>query len=97
VSVVATTVRPAPVTLRRARVRTHAWQLVLCCYALGAVVVTWRLWADPAARAQAGDAQDVTLFAWFLRYEATAVAHGHLPALTTAAMNPPQGISLMWN
>jgi hypothetical protein len=97
VSVVATTVRPAPVTLRRARVRTHAQQLVLCCYALGAVAVTWRLWADPAGRAQAGDAQDVTLFAWFLRYEATAIGHGHLPALTTTAMNPPQGISLMWN
>jgi hypothetical protein len=94
---VVTTVRPAPVALGRAHARTHAQELVLCCYALGAVAVTWRLWADPAGRAQVGDAQDVTLFAWFLRYEATAVAHGHLPALTTAAMNAPQGISLMWN
>jgi hypothetical protein len=97
VSVVATTVRPSPVTLRQARVRTHAWQLVLCCYALGALVVTWRLWGDPAGRAQAGDTGDVALFAWFMRYEATAVAHGHLPALTTAAMNAPRGVSLMWN
>jgi hypothetical protein len=97
VSAVATTVGPSPVALRRARVRTHAQRLVLCGYVLGAVAVTWRLWAAPASRAQVGDAQDVTLFAWFLRYEATAVAHGHLPALVTTAMNPPHGISLMWN
>ena len=96
-SAVATTVGPSPIALRRARVRTHAQRLVLCGYVLGAVAVTWRLWADPAARAQVGDAQDVTLFAWFMRYEATAVAHGHLPALVTAAINPPQGVSLMWN
>jgi len=97
VSAVATTVGPSPVALRRARVRTHAQRLVLCGYVVGAVAVTWRLWADPAARAQAGDAQDVTLFAWFMRYEATAIAHGHLPALITTSMNPPQGVSLMWN
>ena len=96
-SAVATTVGPSPVALRRARVRTHAQRLVLCGYVLGAIAVTWRLWAEPATRAQAGDAQDVTLFAWFMRYEATAIAHGHLPALVTTAMNPPQGISLMWN
>jgi hypothetical protein len=59
--------------------------------------VTWRLWADPAGRAQVGDIQDVNLFAWFVHYEATAVAHGRLPALATAALNPPHGISLMWN
>jgi hypothetical protein len=97
VSVAATTIKPPSFTLRRARIRTHAERLVLCCYALAAVAVTWRLWADPVARAQVGDAQDVTLFAWFMRYEATAVAHGHLPALVTATMNPPQGVSLMWN
>jgi len=96
-AVATTTVGASPVTLRRARVRTHAQRLVLCGYVLGAVAVTWRLWADPGARAQVGDAQDVTLFAWFMRYEATAVAHWHLPALVTAAMNPPQGVSLMWN
>jgi len=61
-------------------------------------VVPWQLWADPASRVQAGyDARDVDLFAWFIRYEATAIAHGHLPALTTAAMNAPHGISMMWN
>ena len=96
-SVAATTFKPPSITLRRPRIRAHAQRLVLCGYVLSAVALTWRLWADPAGRAQVGDAQDVTLFAWFMRYEATAVAHAHLPALVTAAMNPPQGVSLMWN
>jgi hypothetical protein len=81
----------------RERARTLTPWLIGCCYALGAVAVTCRLWADPATRAQAGDVQDVNLFAWFMRYEATAIAHGRLPALTTAALNPPHGVSLMWN
>jgi dolichyl-phosphate beta-glucosyltransferase len=45
----------------------------------------------------AGNTEDVYLFAWFLRYSATAVAHGHLPALVTTALNAPRGISVMWN
>jgi hypothetical protein len=81
----------------RERARTLTPWLIGCCYALGAVAVTCRLWADPATRAQVGDVQDVNLFAWFMRYEATAIAHGRLPALTTAALNPPHGVSLMWN
>ncbi len=97
-SLVAPAVESARFTGRsRDRAGTLTPWLVGCCYALGAVAVTWRLWADPAARAQAGDVQDVNLFAWFMRYEATAVAHGGLPALATAALNPPHGISLMWN
>ncbi|MGH3159726.1 MAG: hypothetical protein ACRDNF_24570, partial [Streptosporangiaceae bacterium] len=71
--------------------------LVVCCYLIGAVAVTARLWADPASRAQTGNPGDIDLFAWFMRYSATAVAHGRLPALVTAAMNAPQGISVMWN
>jgi hypothetical protein len=86
--------RPIP------RVRLAAW-LVPCCYLAAALVLTWRLWADPASRAQiiAANAisHDVDLFAWFLRYDATAVAHGHLPALVTTALNAPRGINLMWN
>jgi hypothetical protein len=46
---------------------------------------------------QRGDAQDVNLFAWFLRYSATAVSHGHLPALVTTALGAPRGVNLMWN
>jgi hypothetical protein len=79
------------------RARTLTPWLIGCCYVLGAVLVTSRLWADPVRRAQVGDVQDVNLFAWFMRYEATAIAHGRLPALTTAALNPPHGVSLMWN
>jgi hypothetical protein len=98
VSLVAPAVESAQAAeLSRDRARTLTPWLVGCCYVLGAVAVTWRLWADPAARAQVGDVQDVNLFAWFMRYEATAVAHGRLPALATAALNPPHGISLMWN
>jgi hypothetical protein len=71
--------------------------LTLTCYVLAAVAVTWHLWADPASRTIAGNPHDADLFAWFLRYDATAVAHGELPALVTAAMNAPQGINVMWN
>ncbi len=77
--------------------RTVEPWLVACCYLIGAAAVTARLWADPAGRDQLGGGGDVDLFAWFLRYAATAVAHGRLPALVTAAMNAPQGINLMWN
>ncbi|HEX4060822.1 MAG TPA: hypothetical protein VHY58_07340 [Streptosporangiaceae bacterium] len=79
--------------------RTAHW-VVLGCYLAAAVLLTWRLWADPAGRAQllAGRVwHDVDLFAWFMRFDATAVAHGRLPALVTTALNAPQGINLMWN
>jgi hypothetical protein len=70
---------------------------VMACYLLGALIVTGRLWVDPAGRMQVGDAQDVNLFAWFLRYSATAISHGQLPALFTTALNAPRGVNLMWN
>jgi hypothetical protein len=89
--------RTTTATRRGGRIRAAAPWLVACCYLIGAVAVTARLWADPAGRAQAGNPGDIDLFAWFLRYAATAVAHGHLPALVTTAMNAPQGINLMWN
>ena len=70
-------------------------------YLLGAVALAWHLWGDPAGRAQVvpghGISHDIDLFAWFLRYEATAIAHGRLPDLVTTALNAPQGVSLMWN
>ncbi len=82
---------------RQAPSAATAPALVLCCYLLGAAAVTWRLWVDPAGRVQVGDLNDVDLFAWYLRYAATAVSHGRLPALVTTALNPPQGVNLMWN
>ena len=86
--------RPAT---RRRSLRPRAPALILLAYVAGAVAVTWRLWADPASLAQTGDPGDVALFAWFMRYDAAAVAHGHLPDLFTLAMNAPRGINLMWN
>ena len=64
---------------------------------LGAFAVTMWLWRDPASHIVAGNPGDADQFAWYLRYDATAVAHFRLPALTTAGMNAPQGISVMWN
>jgi hypothetical protein len=77
--------------------RNAAGSLVLACYLLVAVILTLRLWIDPARRVQVGDPHDVDLFAWYIRYAATAVSHGRLPALVTTSLNQPQGVSLMWN
>ena len=66
-------------------------------YLLGALAVTLWLWRDPATRTVAGNPNDADQLAWFFRYDATAIAHGHLPALVTTAMNAPQGVSVMWN
>ena len=97
-SLVPSTVAPAPAAERPpARAGNRARWLIMGYYLLAAIAVTWRLWADPAARAQAGDTPDVNLFAWFMRYDAVAIAHGHLPTLVTTAMNAPRGINLMWN
>jgi hypothetical protein len=71
--------------------------IVLACYLAGAIIVTARLWADPASRFVAGNTPDADLFAWFMRYAATAVSHGRVPALLTTAMNAPRGVNLMWN
>jgi hypothetical protein len=87
----------SPVAAEGQGTRTGAlpqW-LVLCLYLLGAAAMTWRLWVDPASRVQGSG--DIDQFAWFMRYSATAVSHGHLPALVTSAMNAPYGVNLMWN
>ena len=80
-----------------ARASAYRHWPVVACYLLGALIVTGRLWVDPAGRMQVGDAEDVNLFAWFLRYSATAISHGRLPALFTTALNAPRGVNLMWN
>jgi hypothetical protein len=71
--------------------------LIMSGYLLGALVVTARLWADPAGRMPAGNWEDVDQFTWFLHYAAAAVAHGRFPALVTTALNAPRGVNLMWN
>ena len=78
------------------RISRSTW-LVLVGYLVAALVVTWRLWADPASRTVAGNPDDADLFAWYMRYAAAAIAHAQMPALVTSALNAPSGINLMWN
>src|ERR1700722_2364392 len=66
-------------------------------YLVGAIALTMLLWGDPASRIVTGNPIDADQFAWFFRYDATAVAHLRLPALVTTGMNAPQRINLMWN
>jgi len=77
--------------------RDGARWLIVSGYLLGALLVTARLWADPSGRMPAANGGDTGLFDWWLRYAATAVAHGRLPALVTTALNAPHGVNLMWN
>jgi len=89
----------APAATRAAWPRSERRTLLLTgvyCL-LGAVAVTMWLWRDPASRLVAGNPYDTDQFAWYFRYDATAVAHFRLPALITEAMNAPQGVSVMWN
>ncbi len=77
----------------------HPGLFVLCGYLAAAVALDWRLWAQFGTATPVGDPgpADYDLMAWFVRYAAGAVAHGHLPALVTPALNAPRGINLMWN
>jgi hypothetical protein len=77
--------------------RSTAPFIVLVAYAVGALYITSRIWLHPAGRAQSGDIHDVDQMAWFMRYAELAVAHFHLPALVTSAMNAPHSVNLMWN
>ena len=86
--------RPVRSTSRAA---VLAQALVLAGYLAGAIAVTWHLWADPAGRIVAGNPHDADLFAWYLRYTATSLSHGQLPALVTSRLNAPQGVSVLWN
>jgi hypothetical protein len=95
--------KPAEVTEQRP---VRWWRrlrwLIPLCYLLPAFAITWRLWANlgqivPTDGAGPGVSPDVYLNSWFMRYAATAVAGGHLPALVTHAVNAPQGINVMWN
>ena len=82
----------APAAGRQASgARRGLFWLVLSGYLLAAVVVTWRLWADPAARVQVGDPHDVDLFAWYLRYAATAISHGEAPRADHDRAEPAAG------
>lgn len=77
----------------------HPGLFVLCAYLAAAVALNWRLWLGLGTITAVGDPgpADNDLMAFFLRYTADGIAHGHLPALVTTALNAPNGISLMWN
>jgi hypothetical protein len=75
----------------------RAVALAAVYYLLGALAIMLWLWRHPAGRVVAGNPNDADQLTWFFRYDATAIAHGHLPALITTAMNAPQGVSVMWN
>jgi hypothetical protein len=66
-------------------------------YLVLAVAVTMYLWRHPSSTIVAGNPYDSDQFAWFFRYDATALTDLRLPGLITNAMNAPQGISVMWN
>ena len=101
-SMLATTGVPAA-RAQGVRLSRVSWApvLILLGYALAAVGLTWRMWADPGHMAPTAFGgrpnMDVYLATWFMRYVATALAHGHVPALVTTAVNAPQGINAMWN
>ncbi|HUB22537.1 MAG TPA: hypothetical protein VMA97_09040 [Streptosporangiaceae bacterium] len=97
-SVVSTAV-PVRAAEERARPLSDRRTVVLAdvYYLLAAVAITLLLWRDPASRTVAGNPNDADQLAWFFRYDATAIAHFHLPALVTTTMNAPQGVNLMWN
>ncbi len=93
---------PERVRPRRSRPGGRLAQgLIVLCYLVAAVGMTWRLWADPSRMAPTavdGNVNmDIYLSTWFMRYVATALGHGHLPALVTTGINSPRGVNAMWN
>ena len=77
--------------------RLPASTIVATSYLLLSLLLTIHLWSDPAALVVAGNSKDADQFSWFMRYAATAVAHGHLPALVTTTLNAAPGVNMMWN
>ncbi len=91
---------PAAVAVRPRGQRLGLW-LIVAAYLLVAVGLTWRIWRDPAVMAPNNGYKvvngDVLDDFWFMRYAATAVAHGRLPPLVSTTLNWPQGVNMMWN
>jgi hypothetical protein len=97
------TAEPSQRSATRPLIARLPWReaLIILGYVLVAVALTWNLWQHPtrmAPTAVGGNVNmDVYLSTWFMRYVATAISHGHLPALVTMALNAPQGVNAMWN
>src|SRR5579864_7653953 len=94
-----TTAIPVRMASQRARPLSGRRTVLLvgASYLLASLAVTLWLWRDPASRTVAGNPNDTDQFAWFFRYDATAIAHARLPDLVTMAMNAPRGVNVMWN
>jgi hypothetical protein len=94
-------IAPRGVADRQPGYRRWAPWLTTVGYILAAFAITWRIWAHPTVMApNTGDKTvngDVLDDFWFIRYPATALAHGHLPALVSTTVNWPQGVNMMWN
>ena len=101
VAAASTAVPAVPVSAAAERVRPvsgrRAVMVAAVYFLLASLAITRELWRDPASRIVAGNLNDANQFAWFFRYDATAVAHLRLPALVTTAMNAPHGVNVMWN
>ena len=93
----AVSVRPSAAERVRPLTGRRTVALAAMYYLLAALAVTLVLWRDPASRTVAGNPNDADQFAWFFRYDATAIAHARLPDLVTTAMNAPRGVNVMWN
>jgi hypothetical protein len=83
-----------------AALRWPDW-VIPALYLLVSVGLTWRMWSNPTGTVPTNGTSnvsaDIYINSWFMRYTATALAHGHLPALVTTAVNAPQGVNAMWN
>jgi hypothetical protein len=75
----------------------HELALTGGCYLIAAFAVLILVWRDPASRIVAGGPGDPDQAAWWMRYAASEIAHWRIPALVTAGMNAPAGVSVMWN
>ncbi len=75
--------------------------MIPCLYLAISVALTWRMWANPTGTVPTNGTSsvsaDIYINSWFMRYTATALASGHLPALVTTALNAPRGVNAMWN
>ncbi len=70
--------------------------LAAVCAAVAGTACTFRLWADPAARAVSGNIPDATHYSWWLAHTPFAILHGQSP-FATPALNWPGGVSAMNN
>src|SRR3984957_10145488 len=79
---------PAAAERARPLAGSRTLRLAGTYYLVGAIALTMWLWRDPASRIVAANPYDADQFAWFFRYDASAVAHLRLPALITTGNQP---------